>query len=89
MNELANAEIYWILLSQQDHFLTEVNSLKAGHPIPRDSCLLPFRPFVDQAGVLCVGGRESATKHSSWQTSHHKTSFTLSICDFYMLDLLY
>ena len=58
-SELIDAERYWISLSQREHFLVEIKSLKTKHLIPKDSCLLPFRPFLDQAGVLRVGGRES------------------------------
>lgn len=54
--ELIDAERYWISISQQEHFLTKINSLKTKQFVPKDSCLLPFRPFLDQAGLLGVGG---------------------------------
>lgn len=44
--ELVDAERYWILLSQQEYFLTEIISLKAKGLIRKDSCLLPFCPFL-------------------------------------------
>ena len=64
MSELVDAERYWILLSQQEHFSTEIKSLKAKCLVPKDSCLLPFRPFLDQTSILRVGGRESNAKLS-------------------------
>ena len=59
VTELHDAERYWISYSQNEQFSTEIHSLKAKQFVPKDSCLLPFRPFLDQAGLLRVGGRES------------------------------
>ena len=57
--ELTTAEHYCILLSQRDHFATEVSLLKAKKPLPSSSCLCPLHPFLDSNDILRVGGRES------------------------------
>lgn len=63
VSELLNAERYWISLSQE-HFLSEISLLKAKQQVHKDSCLLPFRPFLDKVGLLRVGGCESNSKFS-------------------------
>ena len=60
--ELVSAEQYWILLSQIDHFPSEVSLLQAKQPLPNNSCLLSLHPFLDSDGILRVGGRESNAK---------------------------
>ena len=56
--ELIAAEKYLVRLSQEAHFASEINSLKAGKDLPRGSSLLALHPFVDSDGVFRVGGRE-------------------------------
>ena len=52
MSELVDVERYWVLLSQQEHFSTEIKSLKAKCLVPKDGCLLTFCPFLDQTSRL-------------------------------------
>ena len=59
VTELLEAERYWVSLSQQEHFPTEIHLLTNKQPLSKDSCLLPFHPFLDQSGLLQVGGREN------------------------------
>ena len=57
MKELSLAENYWLRLSQEEHFMEEIQSIKNGHTLPKSSCLLPLNPILDHSGVLHVGGR--------------------------------
>ena len=64
VSELVAAERYLLTLCQWSYFSAEIAALKAKHPLPSSSCLLPLNPFVDSDGVLCVGGREQHSKFS-------------------------
>ena len=55
--ELVRAENYWIVLSQYVSFPEEIQSLKVNSDIPSNSSLVPLSPFLDEWGVLRVGGR--------------------------------
>lgn len=55
--ELTIAEHYWIRLIQQQAFAHELNSLQRDKPLSHKSKLLSLSPFVDQTGILRVGGR--------------------------------
>ena len=70
VQELVNAECFWLSLSQQESFPDEIRSLEADHPLPKSSKLLPFRPFLDKSySLLRVGGRMSNSK-LSYSRSH-------------------
>ena len=70
VSELITAESYWISISQQEHFSDEINLLRADQPLPKNSILLPFRPFLDKPhSILRVGGRMSNSK-LSYPKSH-------------------
>ena len=60
--ELRHAEVYWITFIQREQFAREIDALKAGKRIPRSSSLISLNPFLDDRGLLRVGGREH---HSS------------------------
>ncbi len=62
--ELVKAENYWISLSQCACFPEEINSLKIGSDISRRSILVQLNPFLDNFGVLRVGGRIGNSKIS-------------------------
>ena len=53
--ELAAAESIWIATAQQQAFKEEIAILKEGKELGNK--LLPLRPFLDQDGLLRVGGR--------------------------------
>lgn len=57
--ELRHAEDYWTLLMQQAHFSQEIWALKAEKRIPSSSPLVSLNPFLDDDGMLRVGGREA------------------------------
>ena len=54
--ELAKAEEFWMKTVQQDAFVEEMTTLKSGRELS-GSKLSPLRPFLDQHGLLHVGGR--------------------------------
>ena len=56
--ELHEAEIYWLLHSQEEYFATEIHALKTHHALTNSSSLLSLHPILDSVGVLRVGGRE-------------------------------
>ena len=58
VEELTNAENYWISYAQQECFFTEIESLKHKQVLPASSKLLSLRPFIDSNGILRVGGRQ-------------------------------
>lgn len=64
VSELIAAENYWVSLAQREHFLDEIGLLKTDRALPKESSLLPFRPFLDKANLLRVGGRMGNSKLS-------------------------
>ena len=56
-DEVRQAGIVLIKKSQSQSYGTEVRLLKAGKCIPKSSSLTKLCPFVDDDGLLCVGGR--------------------------------
>ena len=55
--ELHEAEMYWFSYIQRHHFLAEINTLKSRKKLYRSS-ILSLHPFIDDSGLLRVGGRE-------------------------------
>ena len=49
------SEMLLYRLAQAELSPEEVQALKAGQPVHRESNVLPFRPFLDE-GVIRVGG---------------------------------
>jgi len=67
--ELITAESYWLKLIQRESFPLEVEKLKGGFPLPKNSKLLPFHPFWDEnLSLLGVGGRLINSKLSFSQS---------------------
>ena len=56
--ELHEADLYWFSIIQRQHFSTEINKLKSRHKLHNSSSLLALCPFLDENGLLRVGGRE-------------------------------
>lgn len=46
-----------IALMQEQEFSDDIKSLTQNRELPRNSKLLPLRPFLDQDGIIRVGGR--------------------------------
>lgn len=57
--ELENAEEHLIKMAQNQVYSNEINNLKIGKPLPKDSKLLCLNPFLDDKGILRVKGRLS------------------------------
>ena len=64
--ELLEAETYWLLFSQEEHFVKELQALKTDYAVPNSSSLFSLHPILDSAGVLRVGRRE---QHSQFRYS--------------------
>ncbi|XP_011699154.1 PREDICTED: uncharacterized protein LOC105456646 [Wasmannia auropunctata] len=55
--ELEEAEQTWIAVVQSVWFATELKAITRGEAVPRRSNLLRLSPFLDEHGLLRVGGR--------------------------------
>ena len=94
VQELVEAENYWISISQEEHFKEEIYCLASNSTLSSKSCLLSLHPFLDSSGILRVGGREQRSNLSfakltsgdpSWTAScyeaHHiYRAFTFAAC---------
>ena len=55
--EIQQAEKLWWRIAQRSAFPEELDNLENGKEISRRSKVLPFHPFLDEQGLLRVGGR--------------------------------
>jgi len=55
--ELNSALFRWIKITQQQCFEREITSLKSNKSLPPKSPVLSLNPFLDDLGILRVGGR--------------------------------
>ena len=55
--EITQAETYLFSILQNEKFEREICTLKKSGVIHRSSCLRSLNPFLDQSGLLRVGGR--------------------------------
>ena len=62
VDEIGKAVSYWISLSQASHFSKEIAALKAQTSLWRSSSLLSLSPFLDEDGLLRIGGRQRNSK---------------------------
>ena len=53
---LEKAERYWIKKAQHEAFGEEIDHLRRGETFPNKSPLRKYLPFLDEYGILCVGG---------------------------------
>ena len=58
VEELEQAENYWLRVTQLSSFNTEIVTLQKSKCLPRSSILLSLSPFLDDKNILRVGGRE-------------------------------
>ncbi|KRY64048.1 hypothetical protein T4A_10325, partial [Trichinella pseudospiralis] len=79
IEELNEAELYWIKTVQNKTFRDEKSLLMKGK-LSENSRLIHLTPFIDEFGVMRVGGRFTAIKfavstqtscYSAKQTQHH------------------
>ncbi|XP_022180294.1 uncharacterized protein LOC111040631 [Myzus persicae] len=69
MEEINSAKTYWTVRSQSESFPNELSSLKAGQLVHRGSCLKALSPFIDDQGLIRVGGRLNNAQ-ISYNTKH-------------------
>ncbi|GAB1865895.1 Gag-pol protein [Camponotus japonicus] len=55
--ECQTARQFWIRTMQSSEFTKELNALQLNRALPKNSPLLPLRPFLDKDGIIRVGGR--------------------------------
>ncbi|XP_064486080.1 uncharacterized protein LOC135398624 [Ornithodoros turicata] len=55
--ELTPAEIYWITNVQRDSFAKDIAKLRSSEPLGPDSTICNLSPYLDNDGILRVGGR--------------------------------
>ena len=53
----SKAENYWIRIAQDDPFENEIKCLQEKSNLPLNSKLIGFSPFLDDKGIMRVGGR--------------------------------
>ena len=58
VEELEQAQIYWLSVTQLSSFNTKIVALQKNNCLPRFSVLLSLNPFLDDKNILRVGGRE-------------------------------
>lgn len=56
-DEIREAETFVLKQIQQEFFSKEINSLKSGKPLNKDTSISTLAPFLDENGLMCVGGR--------------------------------
>ena len=64
VNELRNAEILIIKLIQKQEFSDEINWLRVKNNVSKKSKILSLNPFLDENGIIRVGGRLEYSKMS-------------------------
>ena len=69
IQELLEAERYWIKIIQRTYFSEEIECLSQQISLNPSSPLLPLHPFVDSAGLLRVGGRQRLSK-TAYESKH-------------------
>ncbi|GFR19592.1 integrase catalytic domain-containing protein [Trichonephila clavata] len=57
VDELFNAEKYWVLCVQQTDFKIEYKEVKQRKSISRNSKVFSLNPVMSEDGLLCLGGR--------------------------------
>ena len=57
IEDLVEAETRLIKLAQSQHYLEEIECLRANKPIPKSSSIIKLDPFLDENNILRVGGR--------------------------------
>ena len=56
-HELHGTLLFFIHQSQRSHFTIKIKELEAQRSIPNNSKILSLNPFMDNTGILRVGGR--------------------------------
>uniref|UniRef100_A0A1A8CSF3 Integrase zinc-binding domain-containing protein n=1 Tax=Nothobranchius kadleci TaxID=1051664 RepID=A0A1A8CSF3_NOTKA len=56
-DEIRAAERYWVKQTQESSFSSEILQLQLKQNVKRDSKIKDLKPFLDEEGLICVGGR--------------------------------
>lgn len=56
-SDIRDAEVFWIKQTQSAHFSEEIKILTESKRFAKSHSLLRLVTFVDEHGLLCVGGR--------------------------------
>ncbi|XP_049300551.1 uncharacterized protein LOC125774324 [Anopheles funestus] len=84
-SELLEAERRLCHLAQQESFSDELHEIKNSRDVPRNSKLKWLSPFIDQSGILRVGGRlrnaqmSESSKHPILLSSKHQLAVLLAV----------
>eukprot|EP00102_Acyrthosiphon_pisum_P012037 XP_008181027.1 PREDICTED: uncharacterized protein LOC103308777 [Acyrthosiphon pisum] len=86
LEEMSRARSFWEARSQAESFSNEVSSLKSAQLVHRGSCLRALSPFIDDQGLIRVGGRLNNAE-VSYNTKHpvvlsSKSNITKLICQY-------
>lgn len=57
IESFVEAECFVVKIVQQESYSTEIQCIKQGSQLPKDSSIVCLNPFVDEDGMLRVGGR--------------------------------
>ena len=65
VEEISNAERFWIVQAQRESYGETYESCQAGRPVPTSSPILKLQPCLDNGvpAVLCMGGRLKTAHH--------------------------
>ena len=80
VEELDRAETHVVMEVQQESFQDELRIIKGGNAVPHTNKLSPLCPFIDEAGILRVGGRlknidiPHHSKHQPILPKHHQVT---------------
>ena len=69
-NDLEKAELVLLSYLQKQSFPKELKMLSQSSPVPKQSPLSKLNPFLDEQGVIRVGGRLGNTETNNFQQSH-------------------
>lgn len=81
--ELMEAKKYWIRTTQRQQFSHEITTIEQGKNLTNTSTLIRLTPFIDEEGLLRVGGRlnnsllNSTAKHPYILPKDHHLSWLL------------
>ncbi|XP_063989937.1 uncharacterized protein LOC135169131 [Diachasmimorpha longicaudata] len=56
-DELNKARLFWVRLTQKQFFASAIRTLRRDHQLPTGHQLAKMTPFLDELGIMRVGGR--------------------------------
>lgn len=57
VSQINETELWMFKLVQEEHYSSEIESLKGAEPIRKESSLIRLNPYLDDKGLIRVGGR--------------------------------